>query len=478
MRRDTQRGTDRGTGSGDRTPARIQNLSAAAQERFDEQVCPTCGQPLQQGQQGHLDRGGFIEETEAVQAGGRVGRAKWSTVALLSIFAAALFIGWRSERSEPAGEPDALVPLAENTDDDATADTNDGSGSAEPDGDLPAGDLPDGVASSGAAVSAQRTLASLLGRHRLAYAAADGVVVVDPESTDPVRILIPEQVTMEDLLVGFDSFSMFEEQGHTYGFKRGAGSVAERVYVLFTQGEVVAGERGGFALVVGGAEAADHLYIGNSAGLFMSRIDVPVGAELLAVPSVGVLVVSSTGETFVTTQSGFTHYSDWPVTAANATHHVEIRCAVPLVCTPVLVDHSSGEPVELNWPKQSQTAATRRVNYSSSGVTDLPLEFAGSSANITISPNGGSLLLTNHDTSLSGPDHLYDVAAAELTALSGKVGNPVAWAPDSTVAAWLDPATTDPRLWVLDVSTAELRSVDLTSLGAPTPAGNALLLLP
>ena len=451
MRRDTQRGTDQGNDEDSgRSAARIQHLSIAAHERFDEHVCPTCGQQLHQGQEGHSEHSSFIEETEAVQAGGRVGPAKWFTVALLSIFAAALFIGWRGERSEPASEPDGLPPLTENTSlESPVADTNGGSGGGELDGE-PA----DGALSEGAIVTTQRTLASLLGRHRLAYVAADGVVVVNPMAVDPVSVVTAEQVTMEDLLTGFDSFSMFEEQGHTYGFKRDPGSAAARVYLLFTQGEVIAGENSSFALAVGGVEAADHLYVGNSSGLFMSRIDVPVGAELLAVPSVGVLAVTSTGETFVTTQRGFTHYSDWPVIAANATHHVEIRCAEPLVCTPVLVDHSSSE------------------------VTDLPVEFAGSSVNVTIAPDGSSLLLTKQDPNLSDPDHLYDVAAAELTPLSGRVGNEVAWVPDSTLAAWLDPATTDPRLWLLDVPTAEISSVDLTSLGAPTRAGNALLLLP
>ncbi len=451
MRRDTQRDTDRGNDEDSgRSPARIQHLSIAAHERFDEHVCPTCGQKLQQGQEGHSDHSGFIEETEAVQAAGRVGPAKWFAVALFSIFAAALFIGWRGERSEPMSEPDGLLPFTENTSNEGPiADTTDGTGGDEVDG-----ELTDGALSEGAVVTTQRTLASLMGRHRLAYVATDGVVIVNPMSVDPVSVVTAEQVTMNDLLTGFDSFSMFDEQGHTYGFKRDAESATQRVYLLFTQGQVIAGEKSSFTLAVGGSETADHLYVGNSSGLFMSRIDVPVGAELLAVPSVGVLAVSSTGETFVTTQSGFTHYSDWPVVAANATHHVEIRCTEPLVCTPVLVDHSSSE------------------------VLDLPVEFAGSSANVTIAPDGSSLLLTNQDTNLSDPDLLYDVAAAELTPLSGKVGNEVAWAPDSTLAVWLDPATTDPRLWVLDLPTAEISSVDLTSLGAPTRAGNALLLLP
>ncbi len=447
MRRDTDRGNIEGSS---RSPARVQHLSIAAHGRFDEYVCPTCGQQLHQSQEGHSDHSGIIGETEAVQAGGRVGPAKWFTVALLSIFAAALFIGWRGERSEPVSEPDGLRPFTENTSPESPlADTNDASTGGELDG-----ELTNGVLSKGAIVTTQRTLASLMGRHRLAYVAADGVVIVNPTAVDPVSVVTAEQVTMNDLLTGFDSFSMFEEQGHTYGFKRDAEAATQRVYLLFTQGEVIAGEKSSFALAVGGTEVADHLYVGNSSGLFMSRIDVPVGAKLLAVPSVGVLAVSSTGETFVTTQSGFTHYSDWPVIAANETYRVEIRCGEPLACNPVLVDHLSG------------------------AVRDLPVEFAGSSVKVTIAPDGARLLLVEQGTDPSDPDRVYDVAATELAPLTARVGNTPVWAPDSTIAAWMDPATTDPRLWVFDVATAEILSVDLTSLGAPKRSGNALLLLP
>ena len=414
-------------------------------------MCPTCGQKLQPGHEDHSDHSGIIEETEAVRAAGRVGPVKWFTVALLSIFAAALFIGWRGERTEPVGEPETLLPLTENTSNEGpTADTADGSGGDELDA-----DTGDRTVSDVRIAITRETLLSAIGRHRLAYASPDGIVIVNPAAAEnPVSVLMPEQATMDVLVAGFDSFSMLHEQGRTYGFKRGAESNARRVFILFTQGQVIAGEKSSFALVLGDTEAVDHIYIGNSSGLFMSRLEVPVGAELLAVPSVGVLVVSSAGETFVTTQSGFAHYSDWPVIAANAAYHVEIRCGEPLSCTPVLVDHLSG------------------------AVTDLPVEFAGSSVDVSIAPDGSHLLLIEQGTNPSDPDLLYDVADAELSPFTAKIGNNLAWAPDSTVAAWMDPATTDPLLRVFDVATAEILSVDLTSLGAPSRSGNALLLLP
>lgn len=436
--------------SSGRSPAGIEHLSTAAHERFDAHVCPTCGQHVQQGDEARSDRSGFIEETEAARAG-RAGPAKWFTVALLSIIAAALFIGWRGEDSEPASEPDTPAPL---TEDDATggpsADPGAGSG-----GDEIEANIGGRIVADDRATSTRETLLSLIGRQRIAYVAPDGIAIVDAAAAeDPVRVVTAQQVGMDDLLPGFGSFAMLHEQGHTYGFRRDPGTEQERVFQLFTRGQVIAGEQASFTLAVGGPEALEQLYVGNSSGLFMSRLDVPVGAELLAVPSVGVLVVSTTGETFVTTQSALAHYSDWPVIAANAAHHVEIRCSEPLVCTPVLVDHLSGS------------------------VTDLPVETAGASVTVTIAPDGSHLLLIERGADPSRTDRLYDVVDAEFAPLNSKVGDAVVWAPDSTVAAWLEPATTDPRLRVLDVATAEVLPVELLDLGAPTRAGDALLLLP
>lgn len=414
-------------------------------------VCPACGQEIQQGNEDHPDHSGIIEETEAVRAAGRAGPAKWFTVALLSIFAAALFIGWRGERTEPVSEPDTLLPFTDNTSDGGPlVDLTD-----DPGGDEIGAGI-GGLIMSGDDIATTRgILLSIIGGHRIAYASPDGIAIVDPAAAgNPVSVMEPEQATTDDLLAGFGSFSMFHERGHTYGFRRDSETADERVFQLFTRGQVIAGERDSFSLAVGSGEAVEQLYVGNSSGLFMSRLDVPVGAELLAVPSVGVLVVSSTGETFVTTQSGFTRFSKWPVIAANAGHHVEIRCAEPLVCTPVLVDRLSGS------------------------VVDLPVEFAGGSVDVTIAPDGSHLLLVAQGADPSEPDLLYEVAGAELVPLTSRIGNTLAWAPDSTVAAWLDPATTDPRLWVLDVATVKVLTLDLTSLGAPTRSGNALLLLP
>ncbi len=448
MRRETRRSSQRSTEQVDqrdddpRSP-RIQHLSPGAANRFEPQVCPTCGQKIDPNHHDHSDPDRFTQETEAVGVANRVGPAMWFTVALLSIFAAALFIGWRdSPESDSASEDQLPVP---------DIDPNDGAASIT--GDDPEGD--DATVSASRSTDAPRKLASLIGRHRISYVAEDGIAIVTPDSVlDPVRILTPGHVGMDDLLTGFGSFIMFDEQGHTYGFKRDGSSTTQRVYILFTQGQVIVGENSSFALAVGSVDTAEHIYVGNSSGLFMSRIEVPVGSELLNVPSLGVLLVSSTGETFVTSQSGFVHYSDWPVIAANASHHVEIRCGEPLTCTPVLVDRASGTG------------------------SDLPTEFAGDSGNVTIAPSGNHLLLISEDTTPSEPDLLYEVASEQAVALTEQVANTVAWSPDSTVAAWFDPTTAEPRLWVLNVATARIDSVNLADLDAPARTGTALIFLP
>ena len=468
MRRDTQRDTQRANRrtteqfvqkDDDPRSPRIQHLPIGNDERFYDHVCPTCGQKIDPSHQDHSALSRFTEESEAVGAS-RVGPAKWFTVALLSIIAAALFIGWREPREsgEIGGSGSAAEDLFPVTDIDpseaAAPDTSDDS---------------DAVLET-RKTTALLELAALLGQHRIAYVANDDIVVVDPASvSDPVKILIPEQAGIEDLLVGFGSSVMFDEQGRTYGFKHDDASPFPKVYLLFKQGQVIAGENSSFALATGNSDSVEHVYVGNSSGLFMLRLEVPIGSELLNVPSLGVLVVSSTGETFITSQSGFAHFSDWPVIAANASHHVELRCSEPLLCTPVLVDRFSG------------------------AVSELPAELSGDSGNLTIAPDGNRILLinedltsedltsedlTNEDTTSAELDRLYDVATGSLVALADKVGNVVAWSADSTFAAWFAPNTTAAQLWVLDLATAQIRSVDITDLGAPARTGSALILLP
>ncbi len=445
MRRDTQRATEQANQRDNNPrPPRIQHLSIGADERFDEHVCPTCGQKIDQSHRGHSDHSDFTEETEAVGAAGRVGPAKWFTVALLSIFAAALFIGWR-ESPESVSAPEDSFPVTDIDPNERPASDTDGDTGS---------DHSDRAVSEGRDTLALRELALLVGQHRVAYVAPDGIAIVNPASDDdPIRIVTPAVATMNNLLAGFGAFVMFDQSGDTYGFELGDGSGDPTIYRLSSLGQVIVGEINSLAIVVYAPPNPARIYVGNSSGVFMVRLEVPVGAALLDVPGLGVLVTSSTGETFVTTQSGLVHFSDSPVIAATTTHHVEIRCIDSLACTPVLVDRSSG------------------------AVSDLPTELAGDLGSVTIAPDGTHLLLVNPATGPSYPDLLYDVAAAELVVLATEVRGAIAWSPDSSFVAWFDAATAS-RLSVLDVTTAQIDSVDLTDLGAPPRSSNALLFFP
>ncbi|MXW61610.1 MAG: hypothetical protein F4Y27_04415 [Acidimicrobiaceae bacterium] len=448
MRRDTHRDTQRvaeqpNQRDHDPRSPRIQHLPIGADERFYEHVCPTCGQMIDQSRHDHSDPSKFTEETEATGDASRVGPVKWFTVALLSIFAAALFIGWRGS-PESSSAPEGSLPVTDiDPSEGAASDTG---GDSESDSDT--------TVSANRSTAARHELASLVGRHRIAYVAHDGIAIINPASdSDPARIVAPEHANMNDLLAGFGSFVMFDQSGDTYGFELGAGSGDPTIYQLSTQGQVIAGENHSLALVVHAPPDPVKIYVGNASGVFMVRLEVPVGAALLDVPGLGVLVTSSTGETFVTTQGGFAHFADWPVIAANTTHHVEIRCVDSLACTPVLVDRRSGAD------------------------SVLPTVLAGDLGSVTIAPDGTHLLLVNPATGPAYPDLLYDVAAEELVALTTEVRGAIAWSPNSSFVAWFEEASAS-QLSVLDVDTAQIDSVDLTDLKAPPRSSNALLFFP
>ena len=365
---------------------------------------------------------------------------RWLAVVLLAIVAVALFIDWGAT-PEPATAPEISRPatsIGPSEDPESlTADDSDASVIEDP------------------ITAARSALRLLIGQHRVAFVVADGVAIVNPAADDePVRIMTPEDVTMDDLIDGFGPLVMFDERGDTYGFKPDDGSDDPTVYRFSTHGQIIAGDDESLALVVDAAANPAHIYVGNSSAVFMARLAVPVGAALLKVPTLGVLVVTSTGETFVTAQSGFAHFSDWPVIAANATHHVEIRCPDPLACAPVLVERSLG------------------------AVLDLPIELAGDLGTVTIAPDGDHVLLLKPDATPTDTSLLYDVAADDLVSLGNEVRGEVTWSPDSSFVAWFDSATTLPLLSVLDVTTAMTGSVDLTDIGAPPRIGEAMLFLP
>ena len=455
----------------------VESLSIGTETRYVDSPpgshCPKCGQRIDHSQDA-FSRSGFTEDTTVPAPINRTGRVAWFLVALLAICAAALIVGRDSsesvqDRENPQNPGEDPTDNPSTPGDDSTTDT--------------AGYPDEGVSASEIrrreileAVS-RHYFAQHTGGHQFAYLVSDGeaVALVDPAvSTESTQLVNPSEANMDDLLEGYGSFVMYDRASGTYGFVVDNAPSAPSVHRLSaTWGLVIVGADDHLALVFDEPPDPARLFVGNSSGVFMVDLEVPLGATLLEVPGLGVLVTSVTGETFVTTQVQLTRFSEWPVVAANAVHHVEIRCTdtsgtdTPGTdmadCIAVLVDRASGETASL--PRE------------------LVDNLTDGSQRLTISPDGGHLLLTSSDVSdpresqSSPTSHLYDVAASSLVRLEDPVPNGAAWSPDSKVVAWLDPMSAA-RLSVLRVENARINSVDLTVFGAPAPSSDALLLLP
>ena len=156
-----------------------------------------------------------------------------------------------------AAPPKALLPVADiDPNEGAASDTG---GDSESDSDT--------TVSANRGTAARHELAALIGPHRIAYVANDGIAIINPASdSDPVRIVAPEHANMNDLLAGFGSFVMFDQSGDTYGFELGVGSGDPTIYQLSTQGQVIAGQNHSLALVVHAPPDPVKIYVGNSSG--------------------------------------------------------------------------------------------------------------------------------------------------------------------------------------------------------------------
>ena len=302
---------------------------------------------------------------------------------------------------------------------------------------------------------AQTEAQALLGPYQVVYLTEGGIAIVDPKALDDtVTIAQPIYAGMNDLFAGFGTYAMFDPNGETYGFRLVEDDAAPIIYRLSSRGQVIVGADKSIALAFKSSNKPPIIYVGNLSGVFLTKVDVPPGSRLIEVPYLGVLAVTSMGETLVTTQSGFTTFSDWPLLAANVTHHVEVRCVDSVNCQIVLVDRVTG------------------------AESDLPAVLGSTLGRLAIAPNGQYLLFTKENVSTLGTNLLYDVANAELIELAAEVNGVVAWAPDSSVAVWFDRSTEKPQLWVLNTDTTAATSLDLASIGAPPRTGESLLLLP
>ncbi len=447
-----------------RDPPQIQPLHKIS----NSQTCPRCGSALKEqrkpGQEYLLDADSNNESADKPR---QVVFARYSLLAILAVVIGVFALSWRNgsdEVSEPQESPPSLEPVQ-----------------------LPQQLLQEGdVLTVEADILANQRVPTdflidfsvALGPFRLAYLSEDGITVVDlnamptladliifAQDGDPyvnpteiasaiLRQYSPVPASMLDLFAGFESWSMFVPGWGTYGFELTGGSEEFTVYRFSSQGHVIIGADNSIAMAA--SSIGDHIavYVGNPSGVFLRRVDVPAGARLIEVPNLGILIVSATGETFVTKQNGFHNFSDWPVWAATSTHHVEIRCQTSFECTPVLVD---------------RVTVDEEV---------LPVELVNELREVTISPNGKFLFLTKTDQSGQVSNLLYKVESGEVVNLAISANTEVAWAPDSSAVSWFDYSTKQPVIRILDTARVQVESFDLSRLGAPSREGESLMLLP
>ena len=223
----------------------------------DDHRCPICGQGTGAP---HLHGADFVEEVDAARPVDRSVVLKGGAVLIVALIGIAL-LSDRGGNPEPAATPEISLP-------DRDTDPNEDSGPQ-------ANDVLTDNDPANQMDAARSALRELIGQHQLAYAVDGGVAIVDPGADDePTRVAKPVNVTINDLFGGFGGFIMFDDGGRTHGFKRHDAPEELTVYRLSSQGQIIAGEKNEFALAAHPSLDPAYIYVGNSAGIVVSRLDV------------------------------------------------------------------------------------------------------------------------------------------------------------------------------------------------------------
>lgn len=301
-----------------------------------QRVCPTCGQPLAEGE---------FHEVELLEESGISGTHSSRRVLVAGSWLLVVLV---------------LVALIVNAVEGTSDNRND-----------PLGVL-------GGSVGPERIEAAVtglrvqIGGRRFAYMGDTELVIIDTRpGRNPSTTHEPQSVSIGDLPDGFADLTFLSEGTVTYGIE---GDDDPKIYKMSNDGQVIAGDDHGFTVAGNPAEPRNDLYLGTVAESAVSHLVVPVGATQLNVAGFGVLVVMPDGGTYLARTDRFELFSEYPVITSTPTHHVEIRCDSSLECVPVLVDRDSAESVE------------------------LPEEFAGAVGAGSISPDGRWVLLLNAET--------------------------------------------------------------------------------
>lgn len=288
-------------------------------------------------------------------------------------------------------------------------------------------------------------LAELIGSNRLAYLAANGIVVVDLEAgVAPTAEFAPESFDQFGDLAELSGFELLSEADTTYGIRKGDELSVHR---FSNSGRLVpTGEDGIFSITSDPDATWERLFVATSAGFFMADLEVPVGSKYVNIPELGTLVSPPSGNTVLAGIRGYEPYSDHRVVAGTPTFQVEIRCEDGFVCHPHLVNRDTGENEQ------------------------VPDEFAGDTGTVSVSPDGRWILRTGSDD-----DVAFDADTGSFSRLDDRPKGSIVWAPDSSFAVWFDPLTNEPLLQVLYPERRASETIDLSELGAADRAGDDVL---
>ena len=279
---------------------------------------------------------------------------------------------------------------------------------------------------------------------RVAFAAGDQVVIVDPVGPDATII----DVALERPELSYDEpFVLIADDRRTLAVHP---SFPDELLVLASNYRLVPTAAPGRFVFRRSAtgERLGEVFLGSAAdGSFGRRLEIPLGTREIVVPGLGLLLVGPDGTTVRAGFADFEPVSDSPVLTATPSHRVEIRCSGGLDCTTVLVDSRLGTEIE------------------------VPGRIAQHWTSPSVSPDGRWIVA-------GGPDGVvrYDTTSwGAVPLVGGPIVSGPAWTTDASAVAVIDGVEGSSTLRLLPVDGRPPVVVDLASLGVGAPIRSNLI---
>ncbi len=178
-----------------------------------------------------------------------------------------------------------------------------------------------------------------------------------------------------------------------------------------------------------------------------SSVQVPEGASLSAVDTLGVLAYVPDVGTLTATFDGFEFLSEGEVLNASRAAWVERRCVSGEECNVVLVGRSGDEQI-------------------------LPQRFAGDESAYVVSPDGRMVVRATPE----GFGELYLADSGDILFIVSEGMHAPTWAPDSSFIAWIDLAN-EPALKLMLPDTYDWITARLGVLGDVVPVDSGILVV-